>query len=289
MDLARAVLGAVVCLGAVAGCGLDDENSPIAGLTGDCRTAIHELERERGLSVDVTFVGTAGVPIRFSDAARPPLRADAVLEPPEASHLSDPAGRWAGPVDHAHSRLSTLLLGDALPATRGDVARVDLHWQHPGQTYEQMRSVIDVTAVSGTARVEGSELVAEITAPAQWGAPVVEAGAEGIDVALQPDAGDRTVATYATPTPGATLVRIPVSAFTGAPPAPGTQVEVPLVVRAAFAPVDPNLALIGGDTPLPDYGDRCDRERTDGPPDRHDFTTREHLDVYVVARLVATG
>lgn len=282
------VLVALAAAAALWGCGLDDEDGPLAGLTGDCRTAIHELERERGIPVDVTFAGTAGVSVRFTDAPRPALRADVVLEPPQQSHTTDPAGRWSGPVDYAHSRLSTLLLADALPATRGDVARVDLHWQHPGQTYDRMLATVDVSGITGSMRMEGSDLVAELTAPARWGPPLLAAGAEGIEVDLQADTGDRTVATYALPAPGRALVRIPVAAFTGAAPAPGTQVEIPLVVRVAFRP-DLNLLLVGGGEPLPDHGDDCDRERTDGPPDRHDFSRREHLDVYLVARLTATG
>src|SRR5215213_665989 len=164
----------------LAGCGITGEDGALAGLTGDCPTAIHELERERGLPVDVTFGGSPGAVVRFTDTGPPPLRAGAVLQAPTEAHIADPSGRWTGPVDYAHSRLATLLLADALPAGRGNVERVEVGWQHPGETFTAMQVVADVSAVTGSARVEGSDLVADVRVPPEWGPATVAAGAEGI-------------------------------------------------------------------------------------------------------------
>jgi len=279
-------LGTLALVATIAGCGLTDEDGPLAGLTGECRSAIHDLERERRLEVDVTFLGIPGALMRFSDAGLPPFRAATVIEPPDVMFTADPAGRWTGFVDFAHSRLSVLLLADALPSTRGNVERVELSWQHPGQDHESMAASMDVSAATGSARVEGNEVVAEVRVAPEWGPVTAAAGAEGIVVDLVPDTGDRSVASYASPAPGQAVVRIPVVAFTGAPPTPGTQVEIPLVARFSYRP-DLDLTLLGGDDPLPDYGNQCDRERTDAPPDTHDFSRYEYLNVYVIARLVA--
>ncbi len=286
-----------IALGAsfvLSGCGLTGEEGALGGLTGDCVSAIHELERERGVPVDVTFAGVAGGSVRFTDTGRPPLRAGVVLQPPEDAHITDPSGRWTGPVDYAHSRLSTLLLADALPATRGNVERLEVTWQRPGETFTAMQAVVDVSGVTGRARVEGTDVVADVRVPATWGPAAIGAGAEGIDVAVA-DAGTATPpgATTAVTTagePGTAGVRIPVTAFTGAPPAPGTQVEIPLVARFSYATTSLlQLRPATDSEALPDYGTACDRPRREGPPATHDFSRYEQLDVYVVARLVVAA
>lgn len=279
---------ALVAALAAGGCGLTDDEGPLAGLASECPTAIHELERSRGIALDVTFAGTVGAPIRFTDASALPLVAGAVLGPPELAHTSDPQGRWTGTVSYRHSRLAVVLLADALPAAHGAVARVEVAWQRPGQSFRRQVIALDVSTVSGAARVEGNELVVDMVAPAAWGPPSVAAGAEGIDAGVGPDTGDRSVSSYSLPGPGLITARMPVAAFTGAPVAPGTQVVIPLVVRASFAP-GPALALEGTDEPLPDYGDRCDRQRNQGPVDRHDFSRGERVSVYVVTTLTVAA
>jgi hypothetical protein len=300
---------AMLALSALAAaCGVSDEDGPLAGLTGDCRPAVNELERQRTVHVDITFAGAAGRRVYFTDRPLPPLLAAAVLPPPaglvpsatpdaeerpELNHVLDPTGRWTGPVDYEHSRVSAILFDDAFagrpePAGIAGIARLELAWQHPGQTFERMVASVDVSTVQASARVEGTELVVDLTAPPAWGMVTFAAGAERIAVDIGPDTGDTSAARVAIAAPGQATLRIPVTAFTGAPPAPGTQVDIPLVVRASFRP-DLLLAMEGGDDPLPDYGASCDRERRDGPPDRHDFGLWEQLNVYVVANLTVTG
>ena len=136
--------------------------------------------------------------------------------------------------------------------------------------------------------MEGTELVVDVVAPPAWGPATLAAGAEHIDVPLAPDTGDATVARVAATAPGQWTVRIPVTAFTGAVPAPGTEVVVPLVVRARFRP-DLVMAMDGGGRPLPDYGPTCDQDRHGEEPEQHDFDRWERLDVYVVAPLTGHG
>ena len=289
----------------ITGCGLTDEDGALAGLTGDCRSAVNELERQRTVRVDLTFSGAAGRRVYFADGPPPPLRAAEVVPPPpglvptespeaegrpELNHVLDQTGRWTGPVDYEHSRFAAVLFDDAFAgrAEPAGIARLELAWQHPGQTFEQMVGSVDVSTVHASSRVEGTDVVVDLTAPPAWGSVTFAAGAERIAVDIGPDTGDTTVARVATAGPGQSTLRIPVTAFTGAVPAPGTQVDIPLVVRATFRP-DLLLAVEGGGAPLPDYGSTCDRERRDGPPDRHDFSRWEQLNVYVVANLTVAG
>ncbi len=304
---ARSTRAAAILVFAALGsaCGVTDEDGALGGLTGDCRSAVNELERERTLRVDLTFGGAAGRNVYFTDRPPPRLLAAEIVPPPpgivptaspevegrpELSHVLDPTGRWTGPVDYAHSRVAAVLFDDAFAgrAEPAGIARLELTWQHPGQTFDEMVGTVDVSTVQASARVEGTELVVDLAAPPAWGAVTFAAGAERIAVDIGPDTGDTNIARVAIAGPGQSTLRIPVTAFTGAIPAAGTQVDIPLVVRASFRP-DLLLAMEGGDDPLPDYGSSCDRERRDGPPDQHDFSRWEQLNVYVVANLTVTG
>jgi len=299
-------VAATLALAALAtACGVTDEDGALGGLTGDCRSAVNELERQRTVRVDLTFTGAAGRNVYFTDRPPPRLLATEVVPPPpgvvpeadpaaegrpELNHVLDPVGRWTGPVDYDHSRVAAVLFDDAFAgrAEVAGIARLELAWQHPGQTFDEMIGSVDVSTVQASARVEGTDLLVDVATPTAWGPVTFTAGAERIAVPISPDPGDASAAHVATAAPGQSTLRIPVTVFTGAPPAPGTQVDIPLVVRASFQP-DLLLTMKGGGDPLPDYGSSCDRERHDGPPDRHDFSRWEQLNVYVVASLTVTG
>jgi hypothetical protein len=303
---ARSRLAAVLAFAALGtACGVTGEDGALGGLTGDCRSAVNELERQRTVRVDVTFTGADGRKVYFSDRPPPRLLAAEVVPPPpglvpaadpeaegrpELNHVLDPTGRWTGPIDYEHSRFAAVLFDDAFAgrAEPAGIARLELAWQHPGQTFDEMIGTVDVSTVQAVARVEGTELVVDLSAPTAWGTVTFAAGAEQIAVDIRPDTGDTSVARVAIAGPGQSTLRIPVTAFTGAVPAPGTQVDIPLVVRASFRP-DLLLSMKGGGDPLPDYGSSCDRDRRDGPPDRHDFSRWEQLNVYVVANLTVAG